>query len=203
MVELMPTRSSQLQRSRSRGLVSDTADDHGYPLAHKFVESPQDRKVGRSPTRDVDVGNTENKRLIAFVASAVQQRCGFGIGSGDENAGNVHHVQLEASRVEPLDLLVYRDQYFATLMATFLATRFLILDVIAGDAHFDEATNQVPHVRIATVAGVCIGDDERPVVVLRCGRALLVGQSRSGELLILVGCQQCSDDGGGLVRHLA
>ena len=53
----------------------------------KFVELPQDRDVGRSPTRHVDIGDTENKRLIAFVASTVQQRCRFGIGSGDDDAG--------------------------------------------------------------------------------------------------------------------
>ena len=116
--------------------------------------------------------------------------------------GHVHHIQLEASRVEPLDLLVDRDEHFATLMAALLATRFLILDVIAGYTHFDEATDEIPHVSISAVARVGIGDDERPVVVLRRGRPLGVRHPRSGELLVLVGRQQRANDRGGLVGNL-
>ena len=72
-----------------------------------------------------------------------------------------------------------------------------------GHAGLDEAADQVAHVRIAAVAGVGVGDDERPVVVRRGRGALLVGHAQAQVLLVAVGGEQGAHQPGGLVGHLA
>ncbi len=57
--------------------------------------------------------------------------------------------------------------------------------------------------RITAVAGVGVGDDERPVVVRRGRGALLVGHPQPQVLLVAVGGEQRAHQAGGLVGHLA
>ena len=57
--------------------------------------------------------------------------------------------------------------------------------------------------RVAAVAGVRVGDDERPEVHLGRGPALLLGHPRAGVELVPVGREQGADDRRRLVRHLA
>ena len=52
-------------------------------------------------------------------------------------------------------------------MAALLGAWTLIFDVIARHADFHEAADQIANVRIAAVAGVGIGDDERPEIMSR------------------------------------
>ena len=88
-------------------------------------------------------------------------------------------------------------------MSALLGSGTLILDVVAGDAGLDEATDQVAHMRIAAVAGVGVGDDERPVVDSGGGGALLVGHLQPQVLLVAVGGQQRAHQARRLVGHLA
>ena len=53
------------------------------------------------------------------------------------------------------------------------------------------------------MAGVGVGDDERPVVDRGRRGALLVGHLQAQVLLIAVGGEQCAHQPGGLVGHLA
>ena len=117
-----------------------------------------------------EVGGAEEERLVALVGAAVEQVGRLGVGARHDDARHPHDVELEAGGVEALDLLVGRHQHLAALMAALLGARALVLDVVAGHAGLDEAANQVAHVRIAAVAGVGVGDDERPVVVGRASR---------------------------------
>ena len=94
-------------------------------------------------------------------------------------------------------------QNLAALMAALLRAGALVLDVVSGHAGLDEAANQVAHVRIAAVAGVGVGDDERAEVVGRGRGALLLGHAQAQVLLIAVGGEQGAHQPGGLVRHLA
>ncbi len=57
--------------------------------------------------------------------------------------------------------------------------------------------------RITAVAGVGVGDDERPVVHRRSRRALLGGHLEPQVLLIAVGGEQGAHQAGRLVGHLA
>ena len=111
---------------------------------------------------------------------------GFGVGAGDDDAGNAHDVELEAGRVQALDLLVLRDEHLAALVAALLGARALVLDVVARHADLDEAADQVANVRVAAVAGVGVGDDERPEVVRRRRGALRLGHPRAQVLLVAV-----------------
>ncbi len=106
---------------------------------------------------------------------AVEEGRGLGVGAGDDDAGHAHDVELEAGRVEPLDLLVHRHEHLAALVAALLAAGLLVLDVVAGHADLDKAADQVADVGVAAVAGVGVGDDEGPVVDLGRGCALPVG----------------------------
>ena len=88
-------------------------------------------------------------------------------------------------------------------MAALLGAGALVLDVVAGHADLDEAADQVAHVRVTAVAGVGVGDDERPVVILRRRGALPFAHLQPQVLLIAVGGQQGAHQHRGVVGHLA
>ena len=175
-----------------------------FQVRHALVvELPHQRQEAGLVGRGLQVGGAQQERLVAFIGAAVDQVGRLGVGTRDDDAGHAHHVELEPCGVEPFELLVGRHQHLAALMAALLGAGALVLDVISGHAGFDEAADQVAHMRITTVAGVGVGDDERPVVVCRGRGALLVGHLQPQVLLIAVGGEQSTHQGGGLVGHLA
>ena len=185
-------------------LVAQRVEQVAVELADpQFVETLHQRQGGSFVGRQVDVGGAQDERLVALVAAAVEQRRRLGVGAGDEDAGNLHDVELETRRVQALDLLVLRHQNLATLVAALLGARALVLDVVAGHAGLNEATDEVAHVRVTAVAGIGVGDDERAIVVSRRRIALLRGHSRAQILLVAVGGEQGAHQHCGLVRHLA
>ena len=145
----------------------------------------------------------EEERLVALVGATVDQVGRLGVGAGHDDAGDPHDVELEAGGVQPLVLLVLRDQHLAALVAALLGARTLVLDVVARDAGLHEAADQVAHVRVAAVAGVGVGDDERPEVVGRRRRALRLGHARAQIMLVAVGGEERAHPRGGLVGRLA
>ncbi len=82
--------------------------------------------------RHVEIGNAKNERLIAFVRAAVEKVGGLGVGACNDDAGHLHDVELEASGIQALDLLVLGYENFAALMAALLNAGLLVFDVIAG-----------------------------------------------------------------------
>src|SRR5208282_679503 len=88
-------------------------------------------------------------------------------------------------------------------MAALLRSGLLVFDVVARNPDLHEAADQVAHVRIPTVASVCIGDDEGSIIDCRSRLALFFAHPYPGEVLVLVGCEKCSDQPGRLVWHLA
>ena len=135
-------------------------------LDAQLVEAPHQRQEAGLVGRNVQVGRAEQERLVALVGVAVDQVGRLGVGARDDDAGHPHDVELEAGGVEALDLFVRRHQNLAALVAALLGARALVLDVVSRHADLDEAADQVAHVRVTAVAGVGVGDDERPVVVL-------------------------------------
>ena len=95
------------------------------------------------------------------------------------------------------------DEHLAPLVAALLHARLLILDVVAGDAHLDEAANEVADVRVAAVPGVGVGDDEGAEVDLGRRLPLLLGHPRARVELVLVRREQRADDRRRLVGDLA
>lgn len=110
---------------------------------------------------------------------------------------------MEAGGVQPLDLLIRGNQYLAALVAAFFGARALVFDVVAGNARFHKAANQVAHLGVAAVPGIRIGDDEGAVIDFRGALALLFTHARPGKILVLIRHQQRPYDHLGLVRHLA
>jgi hypothetical protein len=168
-----------------------------------LMETLEHGQVAYLVGRHVHVGRAENERLVALVAPTVEQRRRLGVGARHDDARHAHDVELEARRVEPLDLLVRSDEHLAALVAALLGAGPLVLDVVAGDAGLDETTDQVAHVRIAAVAGIGVGDDERAVIVGGLLPALLLRHPRAQVLLVAIGGEQGAHDDRGLVRHLA
>ena len=163
----MPRRSSH-----SRATVCSPAGTayRRWPVSSvdpQLVKMLDQRQEARLVGRHVGVRRPDQEGLIAFVAATFDQVGGFGVGAGDDEAGNAHDVELEAGRVQSLVLLVLRHKHFAALMAALLGARTLVFDVVAWNAGFHEAADQVAHVWIAAVAGVGVGDDERPKVTER------------------------------------
>ena len=146
--------------------------------------------------RHVEVGGAQDERLIALVAAAVEQRGGLGVGARHDDARHAHDVELEARGVEALDLLVLGHQHLAALVAALLRAGLLVLDVVAGHAGLDEAADQVAHVRVAAVAGVGVGDDERAEVDRRASPRAAPRSCASGQIvLVAIGGEQRAHDG--------
>ena len=180
--------------------VEQMAVEFGHTLGVQAAQHGQEAGLVR---RDCHVGHPEQERLIAFVGPAVDEVGGFCVRAGDDDAGHLHDVELEARGVETLDLLIGRHQHLAALVTALLGAGPLILDVIAGDTGFDEAPDQIAHMRITAMAGVGVGDDERPVVNRRRGGPLLVCHLHPQELLVAVGGEQRPHQSGRLVGNLA
>src|SRR6266540_2130054 len=104
----------------------------------QLVKMLDQRQEARLVGWHVGVGRANQEGLIAFVAATFDQVGGFGVGAGDDEAGNAHDVELEAGRVQSLVLLVLRHKHFAALMAALLGARTLVLDVVARNAGFHE-----------------------------------------------------------------
>ena len=140
--------------------------------------------------------------MIALVPAPLQERGRFGVGPGHDETGHLHDVELQAGRVQPLDLLVHADEHLPRLVPALLGARLLVLDVVARDPGLDEAADQIPDVRVAAVSGVGVGDDEWPVVDLGGGSTLRLAQPQAGETLVPVRREQGAHDRRGLIRHL-
>ena len=185
------------------GLVGDGVQEVAVDLIEAgLAEELQHGQVGGLVGRDLG-GGSQDEGLVAFVAAAVQQAGRLGVGAGHDDAGDAHHVELEAGRVEALDLLVHRDQHLAALVAALLLSRLLVLDVVAGHADLHEPPDQVADVGVAAVAGVGVGDDERGVVHLGGAVALGGGHAGPQEPLVAVGSEQAPHHRRGLVGHPA
>ena len=141
--------------------------------------------------------------MVALVATAVEESGRLGIGPGDDDPRHPHDIELEAGRIEALDLLVNRDQNFAGLVTTFLNPRFLVFNMVAGHPDFGEPPNQVADVSVTAVAGVCIGDNEGAVVYLGNPRAFLLAHAQTQEILVAVSSEQCPDQWCGFIGNLA
>jgi hypothetical protein len=172
-------------------------------LDPELVEALQNGEVGDLATRETDVRGTENERVIALVAPTVQEGRRLGVGASDDDPRHAHDVELEAGRVQPLDLFVDWHQDLARLMAALLHARLLILDVIAGNPGLDEATDQVADVGIAAVTGVGIRDEKWAVVDLGSPVEFRLGHPQSGKMLVAIGGEQSTNDRSRLVGHLA
>ena len=163
--------------------VQEMAGEFSDPQLVKMLDQRQEaRLVGWH----VRVGRANQEGLIPFIAPTFDQVGGFGVGAGDDEAGNAHDVELKAGRVQSLVLLVLRHKHFAALMAALLGARTLVLDVVARNASFHEAANQVAHVWIATVAGVGVSDDEWPKIPSVRRGALRLSHSRTQILLVAI-----------------
>ena len=88
-------------------------------------------------------------------------------------------------------------------MAALLGARTLVLDVVARNAGFHKAADQVANVRIAAVAGVGIGDDEWPEVVSLRRGSLRLGHTRAQIMLVAIRRQQGAHERRRFVGHLA
>ena len=167
----------------------------------RLVEELQDGEVADSVARHAPAGGAEQEGRIALVAAVVEQGGGLGVRARHDDAGHAHQVELEARGVQPLELFVLRHQHLAVLVAALLGARALVLDVIPGHADLDESPDQVADVGIAPVAGVGVGDDERPEVYGRGRSALGLGHPAAREVLVAIGGQERAHDARGLVRH--
>ena len=185
------------------GLVGDGVEEMPVDLLQAgLVQQLQHGQIGGLVGGDLG-GGPQDEGLVALVAAPVEQAGRLGVGAGHDDAGDAHHVELEAGRVEALDLLVGRDQHLAALVAALLLPRLLVLDVVAGHAGLHEPPDQVADVGVAAVAGVGVGDDERGVVHLGGPVALGGGHAGPQEPLVAVGGEQGPHHGRGLVGHPA
>ena len=171
-------------------------------LDAQLAELPQDGEVPDLVGRQFNVGGAQDERMIALVPAPLKERGRFGVGPGHDDAWHLHDVELEARGAQPLDLLVHTDEHLASLVPALLGAGLLVLDVVARDPDLNETADQIPDVRIATMSGVGVGNDERPVVDLGRGSTLRRAHAGPGEPLVPVRREQGAHYRRGLVGHL-
>jgi len=88
-------------------------------------------------------------------------------------------------------------------MPALFDARLLVFDMVAGDADFHEATDQVAPVSIAAMACVGVGDGQWPVVNLGNLGALLFCHAQAHKILVAVSGEQRPDQRGCFVGDLA
>src|ERR1700694_2165445 len=103
-------------------------------LDSQLVEATHHRQETGFVRRNLKVGGPEKERLVPLEGPAVDQVGRLGIRARDDDAGHLHHVELEAGGVEALDLFVRRYENLAALMAALLRAGALILDVVSRHA---------------------------------------------------------------------
>ena len=99
----------------------------------QLVELSQDGEVAGLVGRQLRVGGAQDERVIALIPAPLQERGGFGVGPGHDDAGHLHDVELETRGAQPLDLLVHTDEHLPPLMPALLGARLLVLDVVTRD----------------------------------------------------------------------
>ena len=167
------------------------------------MERFQDREETDAVAGQLGVRRPEDERLVTLVSAVVKERRGLRVGPRDDDARHPHDVELQARRIEPLVLFVLGDQDLAALVAALLGARLLVLDVVARNPDLDESTDQVSNVRVSAVARVGVGDDERAEVDFRRRSARVLIHAGAGEMLVLVGSEECANQAGRLVGNLA
>ena len=125
--------------------------------------------------------------MVALVAPTLDEGRGLRVGSGHNDAWDPHDIELQAGSVEALDLLVPGHKHLTALVAALLRSRLLVFDVVARHPDLDHAADQIAYMRVPTVTGVSVGDDERAIIDDRCRRALFFGHARARKVLVLVG----------------
>ena len=72
----------------------------------RLVELAMNRQHYRLVARRIHVRHAQNERLVALVGATVKQVRRLGVRARHDDARHAHHVELEACRIQPLDLLI-------------------------------------------------------------------------------------------------
>src|SRR5690554_1490999 len=172
-------------------------------LDAELVQATLDREVGALIARHIEVRRAEDEGLIALIAVGLNERGRLSVRAGDDDAPDAHHIELKASGVEALDLLLGGDEDLTALVAALLGARLLILDMITRHANLDEAADEVTDVRVAAMAGVGVGDDEGAIIDGGRLRALFFRHAATEEVLVLIRRKEGAHKHGRLVGDLA
>ena len=203
IIDIMPVSSSH---AGSEVKLGAGHGEHHVPFDlfdPQIEELLQDREKGSLVTRDSDVGGSQNEWLIAFVRTAIEKVRRLSVCTSHDDTRHTHDIELEARRVEPLNLFVRSHQNLAALVTALLHAGLLVLDVVPGYPDLDKSANEVPDVCIPAVSRIGIGDDEWSIVDFRSGCPSFRRHTRTVEELILIGGEQGAHDRCCLVGHLA
>ncbi len=180
--------------------IHQVAVDLRNPLA---VELAHDRQERGLVVGDVGIRRPEDEAVVAFIAAAIKEGGGLRVGARDDDAWDLHQVELKACRIQAFDLFIHRYQHLACLVTALFHAGFLVLDMVPGDADFDEAPHQVADMGITAMTGVGVGDDEGSIINLRCARPLFFTHAQALKILVAVGGDQRPDQRCGLFGDLA
>jgi hypothetical protein len=80
--------------------------------------------------------------VVTHVNGTAEQFSALRVGSRNDQVLDTHHIPLEASRNESVDVLSHRDQDFASKMAAFLSAVELVLEVNGRSTIFSKQLGQ-------------------------------------------------------------
>src|SRR5690554_5414953 len=169
----------------------------------ELVHAALNREIGALIARHIEVRRAKDEGLIALITVGLHEGRCLGVGTSDDDARDAHHIELKASGVEALDLLLGADKDLTALVTALLGAGLLILDVVTRDANLDEAADEVTDMRISAMTGICIRDDEGAIVDRRVLRTLLLRHAAAKEVLVLIGRKEGADEDCSLIGHLA
>src|SRR2546422_2789998 len=170
--------------------VGDFVQEMARYLIYPFLIKPlEDRQGGNFIAWHMDICRTEDERLISLVPSSIQIGRRLGISPGNDDSRNFHDIELKPGGIEPLDLLILRNQNLSGLMTAFLNAGLLILNMISRHTDLDKPPDKITNMGLTPVAGIGIGNNKRPAISFRVGPSFFFGHSRPCKLLILIRSQ--------------
>ena len=115
--------------------------------------------------------------MVDWINVAGDKVCAVGIGAGDEQGRNPHHISSEPRRYQMLDGRLGGDEDLAAHMSAFLFGGQLIFKVNPCCTGFYHTLHKLEHIEWATKTGFGIGDDRgKPVnAIFPFGMVNLIG----------------------------
>mmetsp|Transcript_12417 Transcript_12417/g.22473 ORF Transcript_12417/g.22473 Transcript_12417/m.22473 type:complete len:367 (-) Transcript_12417:644-1744(-) len=112
----------------TRRIISSTTTTRRHPTRNNRL--PQRNRTRHS--------HPQNKRMISPIHIRIQQRRRLGIRPRHDDQLHAQHVGCQSGRDQSIGVFLRRYQHLAAHVSAFFRTGFLILEVYASGARFDE-----------------------------------------------------------------
>lgn len=96
--------------------------------------------------------------MVTHINSAADQLPALRVGTCNEQVLRAHHIPLETSRNEPVDVFSHRHKNFARKVATLLSAMHLILEVDGRGTILRKELSQLQHGGQSTMSSTLLAN---------------------------------------------